>query len=127
MTAAEARKYIERFTGWNYAPKLTEAEVDDLVLLARRPDAYGREPTDLNWVETYDVRAAAGIGWEWKLAKVVGGYDFTADGLTVSRSTMIDRIEREIERYKGGSKKTLQSVPVITRTPDVLPYPEQVP
>jgi len=42
MDLAQARARLERLTQWNIAPgPLTTAEVDDLLLLARRPDASG--------------------------------------------------------------------------------------
>ncbi len=51
MDLATARARLERMLQWNVAPALTTAEVDDLMLYARRPDA-------LSYI-AYDVWAAS--------------------------------------------------------------------
>ena len=49
MDLAQARARLERMLQWNAAPALTTAEVDDLMLFARRPDASGYIASDV-WV-----------------------------------------------------------------------------
>lgn len=131
MDEATARMYIERFTAWDSVPALTAPEVTDLVTVAQRTDINGREPVDPLWVETYDVRAAAAIGWEWKYAKAIGNYDFTNDGSSYSKSQVVANIEKMMAYYSGrGSSKTLMSIPISTQlgvTDPALLYPEQIP
>lgn len=131
MDAATARSYIERYTAWNSSPALTVEEVDDLVTASQRPDVDGREPADVDWIETYDVRAGAAMGWEWKLAKVMGNFDFTNDGSSYQKSQVVANIEKMIAHFGGrGSAKTLTSIPIATELgvmDPVLLWPDQVP
>lgn len=131
MDAATALKYIQRFTAWDTAPALTVEEVSDLVTASQRPDVDGREPSDVDWIETYDVRAGAAMGWEWKLAKVMGNYDFTNDGSNYQKSQVVANIEKMISYYGSrGSSKTLTSIPIATEhgiQDPVLLWPDQIP
>lgn len=76
-----ARRLLERAVQWDQKPTLTEAEVDDLLVLAMSQDDGGNDQytgTDLN--------GAASQGWTWKAGKVAG--DFTValtDGLKFNR------------------------------------------
>ena len=82
MDLAQARARLERMLQWNVAPALTTAEVDDLMLFARRPDALGYTYADVLWTPTWNLRAAAAEGWRWKAAKVAAQYDVAAGGGT---------------------------------------------
>lgn len=47
MDTAVARARLQRMVQYDVAPVLTSAEIDDLMLLARRPDADGYVPYDI--------------------------------------------------------------------------------
>ena len=85
-TDAEARQRLERMLAWDTDPQLTQAEIDDLLQLAKRADAYGLGPDDPDWTPTYDLNAAAAEGWRWKAGKATGRYDLSDGGDSLSRS-----------------------------------------
>lgn len=168
MDYAVARARLERMVQADVAPVLTSAEVDDLLLLARRQDANGYTPYDIwaastiyttqqyripvvsnghvyivttagtsgsseptwpttgggtvtdgsvVWTEqgqylytpTYDLRAAAAMGWEWKAGKVVPQYDVAAGGGTnFLRSQQFKHCMEMAKRFRTGGIGVLQ-------------------
>lgn len=99
MDEAEARERLRRMVAADTAPSLSEAEVDDLVSLARTTDAMGLNYGDAGWTPAYRLSRAALEGWRWKMAKASGGFDFSSDGASYSRSQVIDHCERMIKQY----------------------------
>lgn len=108
MTEAEARARLERMTQSSVEPALVEAELLDLVEMAKRADSEGRAITDDDWVESWDLNAAAAEGWRWKAGKVADRFNATVDGAALQRAqiyahclAMADRYARRIVGVLG--------------------------
>jgi hypothetical protein len=69
---ARARASIALDCNASAEPVLTEADLDQLLLGARREDVYGYAPNEAGWTPTYDLNAAKGRGWRIKQARVAG-------------------------------------------------------
>lgn len=81
------------------APELTDGDLDELVLVARRPDAEGRVDGDDGWEPTWALGVAAAEGWRWKAGRVADRVDFSADGTRLSRSQLVDHCLRMADVY----------------------------
>lgn len=98
-------------------PALDENEVDELVLLAQRLDEDGREPSSGSWEPTYELNAAAHVGWLWKAAKATSDFDFSAEGVgSFSAGDMFAMCERMADNYR---RKVHGTIPM---TLDDLPW-----
>lgn len=106
-----ARSLLAHMVSADTEPTLDAATLDDLLLLARIPDANGVAATDTGWEATYDLNYAAAEGWRWKAAKAASSYAFSMDGESPERSFLMIRCEHMADRY---SKKIVTSVPVDT-------------
>lgn len=102
MTEEEARARLELMVAWDAVPVLTSEEVDDLMVIARRPDEYGLLPTDEGWTETWNLNRAASEGWRRKAGKVAGAYDFSGDSQSFSRSQMHEMCLEMAAQYRRG-------------------------
>ena len=78
MTLAEAKARLERMTAATEDPVLNSADLDELVLIARRSDSAGLLPGATGWVPTFDLNAGAAEGWRWKAGKVATSYSSTS-------------------------------------------------
>lgn len=107
MTSAQARTAISRLVGQGTDVALTSAELDDLVLYARRADADGLDITDVAWVPTYAVEAAAVLGIDWQIAKVAStAVDFTSVGGSYKVSQVVSHLrdqQASLRRRIAGS------------------------
>lgn len=161
MDAATARARLEMMVQYNVAPTLSSAEIDVLMLMARRTDADGYAPYDIwatstiytvyqyrvpvvsngriyqvttagtsgaseptwpttsgatvtdgtvvwtdrglyLWTPTYDLKAAAAAGWEWKAGKVAAKFDLAAGDVKVSLSQQFQQCMAMAKRFRGG-------------------------
>lgn len=101
MDAATAEARIKRMVAWDSDPVLLQADITELVALARRADADGLAPDHDDWTETYDVVASAVEGWRWKMAKAAARVTVSTDGQTISRSDYLlhcQQMIRELQR-----------------------------
>lgn len=98
---ATARARLEREVAWETTPKLTVAEVDDLVVLAKRTDYFGLTPSSAGWTPTWDIRAAALEGWRWKMAKATAMHTFSADGASFNRAEILANCEKMIQAHQA--------------------------
>lgn len=96
-TAAEAKAMIALKTAAATAPVLPDADLDKLVAQAALPNGAG---WDVNW--------AAAEGWRWKAAKAAGGFTFTADGVQVDKSMLMDHCVAMIALYERGTARSVQ-------------------
>jgi hypothetical protein len=114
MTEAEARADLQRMTAWDSEPALTVADVDRLVVLAKRPDALGRNPSDPLWTPTFALRPAAAEGWRWKAAKAAALYDVAPAGSRFDRRQMYEHAVGQVREYEswGAGGVSGGSVPV---------------
>lgn len=110
MTEAEARAALERLVDAAAQPVLSSADVDTLVMFARRPDAAGRVYGEAGWEETWALRAAAAEGWRWKAARCVSHYDFSADGASMSKSQVLAHCLQMVGLYDSYGAGTVELV-----------------
>jgi hypothetical protein len=110
MTAAEIRAGITLDCAAAEAPVLTAADLDALVLGARRRDAAGALPNAAGWVETYDANAAKARAWRIKQARVAGTQIRESfDGDYGSADFRALEFARLAERYE---RRAIRSVPI---------------
>ena len=113
-----ARRLLERAVQWEEAPALTEAEVDDLMLMAGSDDDGDTVYTGAG------LNAAASAGWAWKAGKVAA--DFTValeDGVKFNRSEVHAMCMKHKADYGSGRssvlgtprrRETIVSIPLVT-------------
>jgi len=80
-------------------PTLTQDELDQLLDLARRPDALGVLPSDTDWEPTWLLEFAAAEGWRWKAGKVSFHFDFSTDQQSFERSQVYDHCMQQAALY----------------------------
>lgn len=103
-----ARERLQRMVAYTKEPTLDSDEIDDLVALAERADQFGLWPSDPNWTPTFDLNAAAHIGWLWKAAQVADQFTFTDDAGVYHRNQIFDMCDRLAQHYR---KKAIGWIP----------------
>lgn len=93
------RARVRRLTAYDYEPKLTDADIDDLVEMSRRPDALGRLPSETGWIPTYDLAVAVSNGWETKAARAAGDFRFEEDNQVFYREQVADHCMKMAKRW----------------------------
>lgn len=88
------------------AAEPTDATYTDAIIteyLERFPlrDAENNTPDEDDWTGNWDVYAAAGDIWEEKAAAYVGGFDFSADGASFSRSQVYEQMMGQARRCRA--------------------------
>lgn len=58
------------------------------------------EDIGAEWAPTWDLDAAAAMGWELKAGKAAGRFDFTTDGQTFRRGQIIDHCQKMAATYR---------------------------
>ena len=95
-TDAQAKATIARKTAATTAPVLTDADLDELVKYAKRPDGG------------YNTNRAAAEGWRWKAARAAGGFTFTADGVQVDKSMLMDHCAAMVALFSTGQVRSVK-------------------
>lgn len=103
MDRNAARARLERMVHPKEKPTLTADDLEDLLDLARRPDANGALPDDTGWAGAYDLNAAAAEGYRRKAGKVAGKGDFAADGASFQRSSLSKQLLDQAKVYQARS------------------------
>lgn len=57
-----------------------------------------------NWVDTYDLNAAAADIWDAKASKAVEDYDYSADGANLQRSQVYANMRRQANYHRSRRK-----------------------
>lgn len=88
------------------AAEPTDATYTDAIIteyLERYPlrDAGNNTPDEDDWTGKWDAHLAAGDIWEEKAAAYVGGFDFSADGASFSRSQVYDQMLGQARRCRA--------------------------
>lgn len=109
MDVATARIRLGAMTAWETEPTLSSDELDALVAMARRADAAGLAPSDVDWTPTYDLNSAAAEGWRWKAAKATTKFDVSTDGQSLSRSQVKQHCDEMAMSYQ---RRVVQHVPL---------------
>jgi hypothetical protein len=99
---------------------------DDLIVyLSAWPlvDSNGKTIDDgENWVEAYDLHAAAADIWEEKAAAVASQHDFSADNSSYSASQMYQMAMQQVKHHRAVQKAKAKRMPnVLSR---VTYFPE---
>jgi hypothetical protein len=96
-----ARARLAAMTGADREPTLDADDLDMLVELAKRVDSDGREPPEAAWSPTFDLNAAAHVGWLTKAGKATADFDFSAEGVgSFSAGDVFAMCERMAEHYR---------------------------
>lgn len=103
MTEAQARARLTRMIAMDTEPLLTADDLDLLVEIAKKPDSDGRTPSDVDWVETWDLNHAAMTGWEWKAGKASAGIAFSEDQQSFSVQQIYDHCMAQAHHYARGT------------------------
>lgn len=88
-------------------PMLSDEDLSQLLELFGVPDTLDRPPSDLNWVPTYDLNAAAAEGWRWKAARASEMTAIDLDGTKLSAEQLFSHCEKMVFLY---GRKVKQSV-----------------
>lgn len=99
MDAALAETRLKNMTAWNCPPELSQADIDMLLLLARRVDVEGRDVTDSLWVPTYHLDWAAAEAWAWKAGAAADRYKVLANGVELNRQQIHDHARKMYDLY----------------------------
>lgn len=119
MTPEEVLTRLTTMTAAESEPALSAIELDELVRLARRADTSGREIDDDDWTPTYDLNAAAAIGWTWKAGKAASDVTFNTDGQGFSMSHLFDHCERMAKRYASRAAYTITVTSALAASQEV--------
>jgi hypothetical protein len=95
----KARNRIRRLCAADHEPILTDADVDDLVEMARRPDVNGVMPTEDGWIPTFDIFYAVSSGWDTKAANAAGDFRFEEDNQVFYREQVVAHCLAMAKRY----------------------------
>lgn len=100
---ARLRKLIAEPTTDNYS----DADLEDVIERYPIDDSDGNEPTDSDWVASYDIYLSAASVWLEKAAALAaaGTYDFSADDASYKRSQMLDHATQMANVMRQNSRK----------------------
>ncbi len=107
-TEEEARTKIELLTMAASDPKLTSADVDQLVEFAKREDGQRLPPSDENWTPTWQLNASIALGWEMKAAKVSAAVDVQSGRQKISRNQMFANLMAMADRWRRRSAESIR-------------------
>lgn len=88
-------------------PVLSEDELSQLLEGYALPDSQSRVPSDLNWVPTYDLNAAAAEGWRWKAARASEMTAIDLDGTKLSADQLFAHCEKMAVLYARKVKRSV--------------------
>jgi len=99
MPDSALKTQLKRMTAWDSTPALSEDEIDALLAAFSKTDANDVAPGEDDWVETYNLRAAAAEGWRWKAAKASSSVSTDLDGDRLSSNQLFEHCNRMIGVY----------------------------
>jgi hypothetical protein len=83
-----------------------DATLREYITLWKAIDSEGRSFEETDWVETYDLHAAAADIWEEKAAALFDKHDFSADSSSFSASQMYENARSMAEHHRARQKPT---------------------
>jgi hypothetical protein len=101
MNSSDAMLRLEDLCPPDDEPTLSSQQMNRLLAFAAVEDEEGRDPTDPDWIATFDqvgVYRAAREGWIRKKARAASRFDFTTDGQMFKRSQLADHCDEMIRR-----------------------------
>jgi hypothetical protein len=117
MTAEDARQLVKTLTQATSEPTLDDDTIGVLVTRSALADRAGREPFAEDWIETYDVNAAARDGWLLKAAKAASTSNVRLGDLSVSSGEQHGGCIRMANEFA----KRIQRAAVLGRSPVPVP------
>jgi hypothetical protein len=106
MTQQEALDLLKAETAAGFDPKLSDTELESILLRARLADTDGRAPSDEDWEPTYDLNRAAAHGWRLKAGKCANHHGVTMKGRIFAAQQVYEHClqqEREYKKRIGGT------------------------
>lgn len=116
--AAAAR--LKRMIDADCAPVLTDDDVADLLVGARRNDATGNAPTSVDWTPTYDLNAAAAAGWLRKAGRAAPTVNYQTPKVTAYRAQIFDHCMAMHERFRRQARGTIATKSATREASDAL-------
>ena len=107
MTEEDLIELLQRLTDSATEPELAEADLDDLVGVAARPDEDGLFRGDADWTPTWDVNAAAAEGWLRKAGRAATKFNFAEDSHRFDRAQIYLHCRSQHTLYAGKGMGTL--------------------
>lgn len=101
LTATEARARLVAMLQPDSVPTLTSAEVDLLLEMAKRTDAYGVEYDETGWEPTWNLSSAAADGWAMKAAKVASEFNVEAGSVKANRNEVYQACMDMSKRFRA--------------------------
>lgn len=101
MADSAAKIRLKAMTAWASEPTLSEQEIDALLDQYSLEDADGLAPSDVGWIPTYNLRAAAKEGWTWKMGRCADLVSTDLDGDRMSSNQLFDHCQTMVRKYSG--------------------------
>lgn len=108
-----ARAKLARMTDSDTEPTLAEADIDDMIDAAARPDASGYTRASASWSPTWDFDAGAALGWERKASRAAAWYSFAEDGQRFDRAQVYAHCTSQAERHRRRAATTITAETII--------------
>jgi hypothetical protein len=103
MDRAAALEWVADEGAITARPALDSAKLGAILDAHARVDANGLTPADDGWTPTWDLNGAVASVYRRKAAQVAGDYNFSADGLTVSKGDVLANLLAMEAHYAGKS------------------------
>lgn len=91
-------------------PGVSEERLASAIGDNKSTDEAGRRPSDVNWVPTYDLNAAAADLWEERAAELSDKFDFSADGGNFSRNQAHGNALKQASLFRSRSRIKLRTI-----------------
>lgn len=101
---------LKRLTAWRSVPKLTPDELQSLLDDFKQIDADGLLPTDPLWTPTYNLRAAARMGWKMKLGKASELQSTDLDGDRMSANQVFEHCKEMVKQFASNASPLTKNV-----------------
>lgn len=99
MDRAGALARLTEMVAADQRPVLSPESVGRLLDDFRVKDRDGNLVTDVGYVPTWNLNAAAAEGWRRKAALVAGDFSFTADDAHYTKGQVLANMERMVQMY----------------------------
>jgi hypothetical protein len=109
MTEDEARDKLTLMVLADEDPALSEAQLEDVLMHARLPDADGNVYGDDAWTPTWDLTGAAAEGWRRKAGIAASRFNFAEDGQRFDRAQVYAHCISQANYY---AEKAMGSIPI---------------
>lgn len=106
---ADVKTKLARMTDADTEPTLNDADLEDVLTAAARPDTAGLTWDDDDWTETWDLDAGAVEGWARKASKAAAWFSFAEDGQRFERAQTYAHCVSQREMYARRAIGTLQA------------------